>query len=196
MKGNSLTLYIILIFLIFGCSKDSEKNASPLVQNMETHLQKMKRDISHQNPDYDFIVLMVEHHQGAVELAKMEIANGRDAYLEQMAEKIIAVQQEEIAQMLHHLTSFNYPHDNREFKTKMLLALHNMEHGLNNLKLRGTTDPDFATLMMIHHKGTIEMAQAMLKHGQDTELKSMAKKIVQQKSEEIEEFGQWLRRNQ
>ena len=46
----------------------------------------------------DFASMMQMHHQQAVEMAKMELANGKFAEVKAMARKIIADQQNEIAQ--------------------------------------------------------------------------------------------------
>jgi uncharacterized protein (DUF305 family) len=42
---------------------------------------------------------MISHHQGAVEMAKAEIANGDNAEAKQLAERIVTAQQAEIDQM-------------------------------------------------------------------------------------------------
>jgi uncharacterized protein (DUF305 family) len=49
--------------------------------------------------DAAFIKMMVPHHQGAVTMAKAELAKGTDPQLEQLARDIISAQQREIAQM-------------------------------------------------------------------------------------------------
>ena len=48
--------------------------------------------------DKDFASMMKMHHQQGVEMAKMELANGKSAEMKAMARKIIAAQQKEIAQ--------------------------------------------------------------------------------------------------
>ena len=55
--------------------------------------------------DAAFIKMMVPHHQGAVTMARAEIAKGSDPRLKQLARNIIAAQQREIAQMRAHLKS-------------------------------------------------------------------------------------------
>jgi uncharacterized protein (DUF305 family) len=51
------------------------------------------------NPDVDFVKNMIPHHQGAIDMAKVELAHGKDPELRKMAEKIIADQEKEIAEM-------------------------------------------------------------------------------------------------
>jgi hypothetical protein len=51
------------------------------------------------DPDKDFAMLMVPHHQGAIEMAKVELQYGKDPQLRVIAEKIIAAQEAEIAEL-------------------------------------------------------------------------------------------------
>ena len=49
--------------------------------------------------DVDFVRGMIPHHQGAVEMAKIVLAHGKDAELKKLASEIIAAQDKEIAFM-------------------------------------------------------------------------------------------------
>jgi uncharacterized protein (DUF305 family) len=55
------------------------------------------------NTDVDFIRGMIPHHQGAIDMAKVELAHGKDPVTRKMAEKIIADQEREIAEMKNWL---------------------------------------------------------------------------------------------
>ena len=48
--------------------------------------------------DKDFAMMMKVHHQGAVEMAEMELAHGKSPVMKAMAKKIIAAQKKEIAE--------------------------------------------------------------------------------------------------
>ncbi|CCF64781.1 DUF305 domain-containing protein [Nocardia cyriacigeorgica] len=52
-------------------------------------------------PEFDkmWLQMMIDHHRGAVEMAQTEIASGTNPQAKQMAETIVATQQQEIAQM-------------------------------------------------------------------------------------------------
>lgn len=51
------------------------------------------------NADIDFIKMMMAHHQGAIDMAKVELQYGKDPEARALAEKIITAQQEELNQM-------------------------------------------------------------------------------------------------
>ncbi|MCL8251683.1 DUF305 domain-containing protein [Aeromicrobium fastidiosum] len=49
--------------------------------------------------DQEWLTLMIEHHEGAVAMARTELADGRDARAQKLARQVIADQQREIATM-------------------------------------------------------------------------------------------------
>jgi uncharacterized protein (DUF305 family) len=51
------------------------------------------------DPDMDFTMMMIPHHQGAVDMAKIELKYGKDKALRAMAKKIVVSQEKEIAEM-------------------------------------------------------------------------------------------------
>lgn len=65
------------------------------MMNMRKHMDAMK---SSGDIDYDFAAMMRIHHQGAVDMAELELKKGKDPKMQQMAKDIIAAQNKEIAE--------------------------------------------------------------------------------------------------
>jgi uncharacterized protein (DUF305 family) len=55
------------------------------------------------DPDRDFAAMMIPHHQGAVEMAKVELQFGKDPVLRRLAQGIIVEQLQEIEVMQREL---------------------------------------------------------------------------------------------
>jgi uncharacterized protein (DUF305 family) len=47
--------------------------------------------------DKDFVMMMIPHHQGAIDMARVELEYGKDPMLREMAQQIIEAQEKEIA---------------------------------------------------------------------------------------------------
>jgi uncharacterized protein (DUF305 family) len=62
-----------------------------MMKNMDS--MKMTGDT-----DRDFAMMMKVHHQGAIDMAKMELQSGKDATMRAMAKRIIEAQQKEIGE--------------------------------------------------------------------------------------------------
>jgi uncharacterized protein (DUF305 family) len=48
------------------------------------------------DPDHDFAAMMIPHHQGAIDMAKVELVHGKNPALRRLAQEIIVTQRSEI----------------------------------------------------------------------------------------------------
>jgi uncharacterized protein (DUF305 family) len=59
----------------------------------------MAAGVMAEDPDVAFICGMIPHHQGAIDMAKIELQYGKDSWAKEMAQKVIDAQTQEIADM-------------------------------------------------------------------------------------------------
>jgi uncharacterized protein (DUF305 family) len=71
-----------------------------LIKSMPEMSRNMRQGMMVKNVDVAFVCGMIAHHQGAIDMAKAELAHGKDAFAKEMAQKVIDAQTAEIAEML------------------------------------------------------------------------------------------------
>jgi uncharacterized protein (DUF305 family) len=74
--------------------------------------------------------------------------------------------------------------EERQFLSPMIWQMSNMNRNML-VTPTGDIDRDFATIMIPHHQGAIDMAEAELKYGHDSRLRRLAEQIVAQQQQEI-----------
>jgi uncharacterized protein (DUF305 family) len=67
--------------------------------------------------------------------------------------------------------------ENVNAMTRMLIGM--------EIKPSGDVDHDFAVMMIPHHQGAIDMAQAELRHGHNEQLRWIAQEIIVEQQQEI-----------
>jgi uncharacterized protein (DUF305 family) len=77
--------------------------ATPAEGSMMSAMDRMSKDMAAVpmtgNADQDFVGMMIPHHQGAIDMARFELAHGKDPAMLKLARGVIAAQQKEIGMM-------------------------------------------------------------------------------------------------
>ena len=75
---------------------------SPSAAGYKAAMDKMHADMMVEytgDPDVDFVQGMIPHHQGAIDMAKVVLANGKDPEIRKLAEGVVKAQEAEIKEM-------------------------------------------------------------------------------------------------
>jgi len=144
--------------------------------------------------DIMFAQMMIPHHQQAVEMADMALANpDTSPFVRDLAGRIQAAQQPEIDQMMGWLATWGVADMGEMGDMDMghggmpgMMTAEQMD------SLQAAKGADFNKLwlkMMIeHHQGAIEMAEDVLATTNSTEVAALARAITQAQQGEIEQM--------
>jgi len=202
MKATMKVLASTGLFFILACSKDDDNKIkiqphddNQMMAIMHQMMSEMMAVQPSNDPDNDFATMMRLHHQGAIDMSKLELQSGNDAAMKELAEMIITAQEEEIAQLTSFLSAHPAHASVPEFSVQQMM---NMERGGRNADLQiinGDTDEDFATLMIGHHTAAIENSRLQLIYGHEPGMKAMATEIIASQEIEIKQLQDWLLAN-
>ena len=70
-----------------------------MAQGMDAMHGDMMRALQHPDVDVAFVCGMIPHHEGALVMARAQLAHGKDEWVRQLAREVIAAQEREIRDM-------------------------------------------------------------------------------------------------
>ena len=76
----------------------------------------------------------------------------------------------------------------RRLHRTMLAGIQEMQE----FKPSGDIDRDFAQIMRVHHKQAVAMAKEQLASGKSAEMKTFARRVVDEQAREIAQLELWL----
>ena len=112
MHNRKLTAVLLLVVFIVSVSRAQMPHNHETAQAgsfgalMAQAMERMHKDMAiapSGDPDRDFAAMMIPHHQGAVDMAKVELQFGKNPVLRRLAEGIIVEQLQEIEVMQREL---------------------------------------------------------------------------------------------
>ena len=163
--------------------------------------------------DQQFIDMMVPHHEGAVEMARIAEQRSQRPEIRQMAADILRTQASEIEQMKGWRKAW-FGSDQTPPMSRMPMvdgmqmpaegghAKHGgsgsssqtMDMAADVEKLRSAPEPfdrAFIDAMIPHHQDAIEASKAAASRAQREEIKALAREIVDGQQREVDALRQW-----
>ena len=144
------------------------------------------------NVNLDYLYQMIQHHKGAIDMAKNLLNNGgENEEVAQIAKDIIKNQTISIASMeglmktlIENLTQDKVREE--KYLKDYEKIVKEMMCGLENLKPTGNVDKDFLQSMIVHHQGAIGMVNSIIKYTDNAEIKKMAEGELKNQQPEID----------
>lgn len=158
--------------------------------------EDMSAGVQAKNADVAFAKGMIPHHQGAIEMAKIELQYGKDSEMKALAQKIIDAQDPEIKLMQDWLANNETKAETAKNLDEIAKAYQDANMKNHDAMMQGVMDNDpdiaFAKGMIPHHQGAIDMANVEEKFGKNTQMLTLAKQIKQAQTPEIKQMQDWL----
>jgi uncharacterized protein (DUF305 family) len=171
---------------------DNEMISIMTTMSVEIDSLKMKGDL-----ERDFAKLMIIHHQGAIDMGMKQIAKGDDPELKIWAKEMLDKQQSEMDKLDMFLVEHEVESSPQGYQwdTEAEASMTRMNNDVALHTATKDADKDFAALLIDHHHAANEMAQSFLLYSDQSELKEIADKMIEDQNMRIAELQNWLLQN-
>ncbi|MFU7517355.1 DUF305 domain-containing protein [Clostridium sp. HCS.1] len=171
-------------------------------QEYTTIFNNMKKEMNAAantgNVNLDFVLEMIPHHEGGINMAKAIVKYGSNPEVKKIAENIITSQSAQIPIMEELKTKFEKEKPSSKADSKKYIKEYDkikdtMFKKMKDVIITDNVDVNFLQEMIYHHEGAIGMANNILKYTTDPELKKLAENMVSTQSKGVEEMKSLLR---
>lgn len=152
----------------------------------------------HNDADTEFAQMMIVHHEGAIEMADLAMERAESQQVRALAERISAAQGPEIEQMTSWLEAWGEEtspagHGGMDHGDMEMEGM-SQEEAMEDLESRSGAEFDrrFLELMIAHHRGAVDMAQAQLANGENPQALDLAQEMIDDQQAEIAEMEEIL----
>ncbi|GHF08803.1 hypothetical protein GCM10017786_48280 [Amycolatopsis deserti] len=163
---------------------------------------------THNDADVTFAQEMIQHHQQALDMAKLVPTRSTNNQVKDLASRIERAQDPEIQQMRGWLTQWNAAMSAMPSMSGMHMpstsSMPGMDHGampgmMSDADMRmlehasgAEFDKMWLQMMVEHHQGAVEMARTELANGANADAKALAQAVIDAQTAEITEMQQLL----
>ncbi|MGW2014498.1 DUF305 domain-containing protein [Streptomyces sp. NPDC001927] len=200
--AGAVTAVVVAGLLLSGCGTAPEPDAAAKPSASST-------DRAFNDADVAFAQAMIPHHQQALEMARLADGRAEDAGVKKIVADVEKAQDPEIRTMRGWLKAWGKPeapegsaasgghggHGGGGEGAGSMAGMMSEQDMKALAALRGKAfDRKFAELMIAHHEGAVEMAEAERKNGRDATARKLADDVVRTQSAEITELKKILGR--
>lgn len=165
------------------------------MDSMDDMHEDMMQGMQANDADVAFAKGMLPHHEGAVDMAEIQLKYGKDETMRKLATDIIAAQEAEIKQMKSWLDA-NPDTEEQAYTKEMQQAYDTSMKSMHDDMMQGILSQDadmaFAKGMLPHHQGAVAMAEVQLKYGKNDEMRKLAQEIIDAQKAEIDLMQNWI----
>ena len=163
-----------------------------------TMKKEMNAAVNTGNVNLNFVLEMMPHHEGGINMAKAIVKYGSNPEVKKIAENIITSQSAQIPIMEELKTKFEKEKPSSKADSKKYIKEYDkikdtMFKKMKDIIITDNVDVNFLQEMIYHHEGAIGMANNILKYTTDPELKKLAENMVSTQSKGVEEMKSLLR---
>ena len=181
----AIVSHLLMTSLTLIAQQNNMAASNAMMKSMMSGMNKMMGMKMTGDPDHDFAMMLKMHHQSAVEMADMEMKQGKNAQVKAMASKIKESNQKDIKALDQFMSSHKPQSSTSKLGKTGMEIMHSGKHSMN-----GNIDHDFASMMAQHHQQGIDMARAFLKEagppgGKTSTMKTMANKVIDEQTKKM-----------
>jgi uncharacterized protein (DUF305 family) len=174
---------LLATMAVSGCGRSSD------------HGQATGTQPAHNRADVVFATDMLPHHQQALDLSAMVPDRSIDPALIKLASNIATAQAPEIQKMKGWVVQWSQGADTTS-GGQAQTSMHGMVDQATMTKVASSKgvefDKQWLQAMIGHHRGAVEMAQAEINNGVNTDAVAMAHSIVTTQQAEIDQMSKML----
>jgi uncharacterized protein (DUF305 family) len=141
--------------------------------------------------DERFIDAIAPHHQEAVDMARVALANAEHPEIRQLAENIISSHEAEIVELRsikeEQFGDSEIPTEMSPEEMQMMGAMEDPDE----LEKEEPFDRAFIDAMIPHHESAIEMAEVANEETSNQRIKDLTRRIIEAQEAEIEQMVGW-----
>jgi uncharacterized protein (DUF305 family) len=184
------------VLTLTACGDGDDAGHSSMGSNDTSASAESSAEADFSDADVTFAAGMIPHHQSAIEMAQLAEGRAADPRVLDLAARIEAAQGPEIEILSGWLDQWGadgeseMDHGGMDHGSGGMMSEQDMQALMN--ATGAEFDRLFLTQMIAHHTGAVEMAQAELSEGSNTDALAMAEAIRDSQSAEIAEMEQLL----